>query len=989
MAKKPSQKSTVQHAGFGIRVTSADRAAWQQRADARAQSAFDRGQVLLRQGRSADALHWLERAHRLAPGIANVSFTLALAHMTCGHPAAAFRIMQTLMRVQDFAEGWTLFATAAHDSGHEAAARTALGVALSRFALTDATAAAAGRIGGGPAGWCGVHVEGDAAIVRVDCPVEPLIRLDGRVLRRVWRNGEATLPKNWHAAQQLEVNVASGPHAGESLIGSPIDLRAITRCIGFVKLTPDGVQGWAWYPANPQRTPSIVIKTTGASPRTLALERFSPDVNSDDPLSRPRLIDIPISDLAPGETHFLSASGAALAGSPLVPDAHAAPGKTGRKPKAPKRIPARRDRAIVIPVFGQRTLTLECLRSVIAAGDEAEIIVVEDGAPDRKLARDLDALAAKGAITLLRHERNRGFPAAANTGLMAAAGRDVVLLNSDTRVTPGWLDDLADIAYAAANHGTVTPLSNDATIVSYPDRKGGNPVPDAHRTRQMAELARENCHGLAISIPTAVGFCTFLRHDCLLQTGLLRSDLFAQGYGEENDFCMRAAALGWDHVAAPGIFVAHTGSASFGATRPALLERNLEILRQMHPHYDQLVESHIDADPLSAARRALDLVRWSHMRGARAPGGCVLSVSHASGGGVEQVRRNRSADHRRAGLRTLTLRPTSDGCAVETDDSSDIFPNLRFSLPDEMDTLVAFLTQDGVSGVEWHHMLGHHPIVRSLPGRLGVPYDIFVHDYVWFCPRITLIGPERAYCGEPDLAGCKACVSTQGSLLGERIGVAALRTRSRQELAKARRVSAPSADCAARMVRHFPGQTIDVIAPEDDRPDLSLSQISAFGRPPERARPRRPGVHRVCVPGAIGTEKGFDLLLQTARFARSHALPLEFAIVGHTIEDDLLMETGHAFVVGEYADGEAESLIRAQDADIGFVPSIWPETWCLTLSLLWRAGLNAAAFDIGAPAARITAARRGWVLPLSSGADELAHTLIRLSASGLRLRNVR
>ena len=59
------------------------------------------------------------------------------------------------------------------------------------------------------------------------------------------------------------------------------------------------------------------------------------------------------------------------------------------------------------------------------------------------------------------------------------------------------------------------------------------------------------------------------------QVGLLREDLFAQGYGEENDFCIRARHLGWRHVAVPGVFVAHAGAGSFGSAKAQLLARNL------------------------------------------------------------------------------------------------------------------------------------------------------------------------------------------------------------------------------------------------------------------------------------------------------------------------------------------------------------------------------------------------------------------------------
>ena len=46
------------------------------------------------------------------------------------------------------------------------------------------------------------------------------------------------------------------------------------------------------------------------------------------------------------------------------------------------------------------------------------------------------------------------------------------------------------------------------------------------------------------------------------------------------------------------------------------------------------------------------------------------------------------------------------------------------------------------------------------------------------------------------------------------------------------------------------------------------------------------------------------------------------------------------------------------------LPSIFPETWCLSLAEAWRAGLRVVAFDIGAQAERIRRTGRGFLLPL-------------------------
>ena len=105
-------------------------------------------------------------------------------------------------------------------------------------------------------------------------------------------------------------------------------------------------------------------------------------------------------------------------------------------------------------------------------------------------------------------------------------------------------------------------------------------------------------------------------------------------------------------------------------------------------------------------------------------------------------------------------------------------------------------------------------------------------------------------------------------------------------------------------------------------------------------------------------------MLACARDAAQRRLPLEFVIVGRTPDDRRLMETGRVFVTGAYREGEGEALIRRQGAHLAWLPSIWPETWCFTLGVAWRAGLKAAVFDIGAQAERVRASGLGWIFPL-------------------------
>lgn len=347
---------------------------------------------------------------------------------------------------------------------------------------------------------------------------------------------------------------------------------------------------------------------------------------------------------------------------------------------------------------------------------------------------------------------------------------------------------------------------------------------------------------------------------------------------------------------------------------------------------------------------------------AQPAGPAVLIITHADGGGVERMVAASCRAHARAGRRPILLRPAAGAGRGRAVVLSAAKPgpqgagaDATFALPADLPALRRALVAEGLAAgparIELHHLLGHPPEVTGLVLSLGLPLTLHVHDYAWFCPRVQLIGPGGVYCGEPDLAGCRACVTAAGSLLDEAIEVAALRTRAAALLAAARRVVVPSADAAARLARQFPGVRAEIVAPGRDA-----------ALPPPPPLRRRAGRARIAVIGAIGAAKGYDVLAACARDAAARDLPLEFVVIGATIGDRALLGTGRVFVTGPFRAPEATALIRAQDADLALLPSVWPETWCFALTDAWRAGLRVAAFDLGAPAERIR--RTGWGLLL-------------------------
>jgi GT2 family glycosyltransferase/glycosyltransferase involved in cell wall biosynthesis len=986
------------------------------RADAR--TASERGRAALQAGRRDEAVRWLDRAHRVAPNDVSVSFLLASALGGVDDAAGMALLERIIAAHPEFRDAQVALAAAELRAGRPDDAAARLGALLSRSApppgeafarLADAVAQASGA-----PGWVAA-TSGGRLTISAAPPLD--IRLDDENLPRP-RAGSRLLPPRWREAARLSARTE-----GRHLLGSPIDLAALRRTEGFVDVAANGdLDGFAWLPGDPDAMPELVVMRAQAGSGEPALRIRAGDETRETPAgfgpALPRGFRVAATALPPeGALRVVGADGRDLAGSPLRhaderQAARAAAARFGLHSAAPAapdlwrplpvdavapgrpagKVPARAGIDIILPVFRGAADFIACLASLrreLPRG--TRIVVVDDASPDAALGEAIAQAAGRREVTLLRHQANRGFPAAVNTGLRHATAaaasprsvkpRDVVLLNSDTLVPPGAIARLAEAAYSAGDIGSVTPLSCDGTIVSIP-RAGVPPdlaAPDLAETDRLDRLARAANGAAVVDLPTAVGFCMFIRHDCLAQTGLLREDAFAQGYGEENDWCLRARHLGWRHVAATGIFVAHLGGRSFGPARSHLLARNLRVLNRLHPGYDAMVAAFTAHDPLAPARRRIDELRW---RAARHPGEAVILVTHGLGGGVGRHIDERCAALRAEGLRPVVLHPAppragSDeaGCLV-SDGPEGAYPDLVHAVPSQLPALVRLLRRAHPLRVEVHHLLGHAPEIADLAGLLGVPCDVVVHDYSLWCPRIALVGRTQSYCGEPPrVAECEACVADLGNRLREDVAVASLRGRSAVLLRAARHVVVSCADVATRINRQFP-----LI-----RPVVSPWEAGPFAQAPDGpAAPRSGETVRIVVPGAIGIEKGYDVLLACARDAARRRLTVLFIVAGHTIDDARLLDTGMVFVTGRYEETEAVELIRRQNAHIAFIPSVWPETWCYALSNAWRAGLPAAAFALGAQAERIAATGTGAVLPLGLPPARVNDSLIGLAHAGGR-----
>ena len=249
---------------------------------------------------------------------------------------------------------------------------------------------------------------------------------------------------------------------------------------------------------------------------------------------------------------------------------------------------------VAVPVFNAYDDTVRCLESLLAHTPvETTLLLVDDAGDDRRFFGLLDSMGAEitHEIVVLANRKNKGFIQSCNDVFEATVGRDVVLVNSDVVVGPGWLKALTDAANSSNLIATASTLTNHGTILSVPNRNQPMwQLPGALMPDEAARRVKDASLRLRPTIPTAIGHCMYIKRKVLDLIGGF-DPAFGRGYGEEVDFSQRAVRIGLRHVCADDVFTYHRGGSSFGGDREALQNRNEREVEARYPWYSSWVNA--------------------------------------------------------------------------------------------------------------------------------------------------------------------------------------------------------------------------------------------------------------------------------------------------------------------------------------------------------------------------------------------------------------
>ena len=617
---------------------------------------------------------------------------------------------------------------------------------------------------------------------------------------------------------------------------------------------------------------------------------------------------------------------------------------------------------VVLPVYKGLDETLcsvfHALKSRIS--DSYSLLVINDCGPDEELNIKLQQLSEKGLFDYYCNKTNLGFVKTVNYAITHLSHNlDVILLNSDAFVFPGWFEKMIRYADQDESIATITPMSNNATICSYPFTNYDNNKELEITPAQLNNLASEINKNLYVETPTGVGFCFYMRRTVIDKIGLLDDVHFKVGYGEENDFCMRAIHAGFKNIIIGDVFVFHVGSVSFSATKEENMKRGANALKLKHPNYNYLVQNFINVDPPFLLRANLDLARLKFLIKNQK---CIVFISHNWGGGINTY------------LEQIINKYTNESifCIVLTVHDRELysinlekykqlnFNNLKnLSLRGNFDFLNLFFKTidpdlvhiNSFAGLDWYY----HQKLLTYFSSSKLKYKFVIHDYACMSNDYTLLSPEYIYEKEPSLE--KRNIWNNFKTPRSNLNMTDVFERHAAYanfFHNCSIIEAPSKRARDIILSDFPDLDINIV-PHDT---LVKNILPA-------KRSKEIGKIKIATIGAIGLAKGSQLLSALALDSQTRDLNLTYFVVGYVnaaLKQD--MKKNGISISGKFQnENECINILREISPDIVLLPSICEETFCYTLSIVLALKIPTIVFDIGAQSERTQ--EFDWVIRLN------------------------
>lgn len=643
---------------------------------------------------------------------------------------------------------------------------------------------------------------------------------------------------------------------------------------------------------------------------------------------------------------------------------------------------------IIVPIYNAYKAVEECINSIIKHTDltKNRLILINDKSTDENILGLLNSFKNQYAslnIIVLDNEINLGFVGTVNKG-MEYSDSDVILLNSDTEVSDFWIEEMEKCAYSQDDVATVTALSNNATLASVPNGLQPNKLPDSMSFDEYANMVYSRSLRRYPQIPTAHGFCMYIRRNALNVVGLFDQQTFGKGYGEENDFSYRCMDFGYKHLLCDSVIVYHKESQSFNEKKEQLINANMKILRKRYPLYVKNTENWCSKFPI---KDICDNVRIGIENRDRSNILFLIhdwSNVHSNVGGttihcLDLISRLRND------FNIHVLAPENDVYKLHSyfkdseicNDVGLYRKNVMSSFYDAdyrkmLETIIDGL---GITTVHVHHMIGHYFDVVDVCREKHVQSIITLHDFYSLCPTINLLYMNKEYCMEMKNKDCVNCLKDKMDVQNNI--VKNWQVHWGQFLQKFDQVIVPSNSTKEIIENVHTHINCEVI-----EHGIDLERNTALER-------NEKDVFNVAFVGVMLPHKGSKVLEYFVKHCKHRNIKFHLFGIAHS---DLLKKNHSNYEYhGVYKRNELPRLLKENKIHLVCNLSIWPETYSYTLTETIACGVPVLSYNIGAVGERIFKNGFGWILEnkdMNYALKKISEISKNLDEYNMRIRNI-
>lgn len=634
---------------------------------------------------------------------------------------------------------------------------------------------------------------------------------------------------------------------------------------------------------------------------------------------------------------------------------------------------------IIVPIYNAYEYTVDCIKSVIKNTDLSKnnLILINDKSTDERVAKFLDGLSKYNIdnIKVIHNEINLGFVGTVNKG-MNLSNNDVLLLNSDTEVTTNWLQKMVSAAYLNTGIGTVTALTNNGTICSVPNFCEDNEIPNGFSVDEYAEIIEKTSLKLYPSIPTAVGFCMYIKREVLDKVGFFDMEAFGKGYGEENDFCCRAIEHGYYHIMADDTFVYHKGSTSFLGNKEKLSTNNLKVLNARYPYYDHMIQEFIQANPLKTIHENIKLqikLRNNNKNVLYILHNDFLKGENHPVGGTEYHTKDiiENLDDTNAFVVYVSNRKINMQVFIDDEvfkfcfnisDKICLTEYTNYQYKKEMSKILDYFAIDCI---HIQHLRTHTLDIIDLAKEKNIPVYITLHDFYCICPKVNLLDVNGEYCIESRCDEmCRKCIRQlyhyNEDIMEDWNNV------FYQKLKMIDKIFVPS-ESAKNIIEGYYKEKYQDFNINIEVREHGISRISNNSICPKDNEP-----FRIAFIGGLAPYKGSKMACKLIK----SKLNVEWHLFGNIGDYELeVLERANLIKHGRYEREDIIELLRQQRINLICILSTCPETYSYTISEAISAQIPMLVTDIGALGERVRRYKCGWVINNNSSCSQIVHQI--------------